>query len=615
MADPKNPNPQAKAPAFEIKPGRYTDRSVATGRRNQTALVGRERRVLAAPNPDPQAPDITGRYQDTAGSFTVAINQAGSHIECWVGEVLTATTQRAKRLFRLGGDLKDSSSFTLYTYPDPTRGRGGLKLEGGKLAMTLTTGEQTARATLVLNETRATLSEAGVGSLPESVPILKAQEWFPLTKQSSDFLRAALDSVKIAPFLQSFFAVGSGVTVADRLNRAQRAKTLDDYLATVFSTKPPDGWHPQDTLLVRHRAQQILHALKLTRDGATRSLYGWIEIVFETVNQERFGSAMQMPSAAENLQLQALTRSPDQFFRYEAELVVSGLAGDVGIGLGGFVGGLTIAQFDGPGTDAKQLWKHTWDIWIVGISAGPSVGLQMGFFTRGTALSPANYAPEDIPGWVSFVSASGPRGGVGIGGTPIGATLMLLEGTGVHPKLAFDFTGWTLDSSIGGALFEVGMTFGRINLLGVKFSSKGVNDIIKQSDYAIDVHAQATPHFALGDALLNADARQLLRIFCAAELVVLSDPTSRITVNGHADRVDTEARNDQLSLLRAQNVVTALKDILGGRFKLSDDRVVAQGLGERAATAAKDIDGQPNPNFRKVELIVDSRLTVTLHGQ
>ena len=68
-------------------------------------------------------------------------------------------------------------------------------------------------------------------------------------------------------------------------------------------------------------------------------------------------------------------------------------------------------------------------------------------------------------------------------------------------------------------------------------------------------------------------------------------------------------------MLRAKNVYTALKDILGKELKVPEDRIFAQGLGERAATDAGDKDEAANPNYRKVEMILNSRLTLTLKGE
>jgi outer membrane protein OmpA-like peptidoglycan-associated protein len=72
-------------------------------------------------------------------------------------------------------------------------------------------------------------------------------------------------------------------------------------------------------------------------------------------------------------------------------------------------------------------------------------------------------------------------------------------------------------------------------------------------------------HFCFGSSLLTAAARQLLRVVCADQLAALDSPTTRIWIIGHTDRPDPDDRNMKLSLQRAKNVETALKDILRGQ--------------------------------------------------
>ena len=147
------------------------------------------------------------------------------------------------------------------------------------------------------------------------------------------------------------------------------------------------------------------------------------------------------------------------------------------------------------------------------------------------------------------------------------------------------------------------------------YSKRDYSHVAVTSDYTVEAELMEQVHFRLGDALLTDDGRQALRIMAAKELASLASPGSRLVVDGHADRLDCDARNVQLSELRAKNVVQALKDILGDQLQIPEERFVARGHGERRARAAGEPDQRANRKWRRVDAIMNSRLIARLTGQ
>lgn len=577
-------------------------------------MLARARRSLAPAQPDPQTPKIGGRWQDESGKFNAMINQAGSHIECWVTPASTLLGI-ARRVFRLGGDRTSDRDFSLYVYPDPTQASGKVRLLAvDKLQMTLTSQGVTQTSTLVpIDATRPgrpTLSDAALALLPSEAAIFKVEEQFPLTRQERQLLKDKLGVPALAPLINNWLNVGSGTNVADRIEREKAAGELDAYIGKVFAV-----FHPESIPLVRERARNVVAVETLTFEKTQRTVLDWLSRIVNQNDQEGF-NVSKTPNMKDFLGLGVSKRT--QPFLYQVEYFVEGFSGDFGIGLGGFVGFIVVTKRDGPNPTNKILFKQQYEMWFGGISGGLSAGFQIGMLSSGSGTSFVDYAPADIPGWVTFIDGSA-KAGAGIG--PAGGIGgMEIHGNGAQPTLFIDTSGVT---AVGGnvqgfaglyAGAELGFSAGRILKIGNKFPKRTFETRIPSTDYAVDAKANAQVHFALGDAFLTPQGRQLLRIFCAAELATLTVAGSSLDLEGHADRIDTAQRNNELSLLRAKNVVQAVKDVLGSALSITDDRIATRGLGERRAAEAHDLDGSVNPNFRKVEIVLDGRLSVTFVG-
>jgi outer membrane protein OmpA-like peptidoglycan-associated protein len=603
-------NGKAAPPGFEAKPEQYLGRPVTTTPGGQRATLGRARRTLAPAAPDVQTPAIGGRWQEDQGRFNAMINQAGTHIECWITPASTMTAF-ARAVTRLGGDRTSDTEFSLYVYPDPTQGSGKVQLlASDRLQVTLTKGDVTGTSILVPNDPtrpgRPTFSDAALALFPPEAQVYKLEEQFPLTRQERQLLKDELGAAALSPLIMAWLNVGSGTNVLDRVTREKAAGDLDTYVGGVFSS-----FHPDALPLVRERGRNVLEVGTLTYELTTRTLLDWLGRIVNQNDQEGF-NASKTPNMKQFLGLGSSQRTKP--FRYDVTYLLEGYGETVLIGLGGYFGTVTVTKRDGPGDTDAVLWKQDYEMWIGSISGGLSFSerFPLGTLTSGKGISFVDYAPSDIPGWVTFLDF-GAKLAVGVGGS-VGYEAMEIHGNGAQPTLFVDCSGPSGFAGLGITVFELGMSGGKIFKVGEKVLKRTPDTRIPSIDYAIDAQANAQVHFALGDAFLTPQGRQLLRIFCAAELAMLSSEGSALDTEGHADRIDTADRNDELSLLRAKNAVTAIQDILGAKLGVPSDRIAARGLGERRAAEAHEPDGSVDPNFRKVEVVLDGRLSVTLVG-
>lgn len=616
----------------EAKHGKYAPHSLPKEEENlKSCVTGRERRKLAAAAPDSQAPDLTGRYQDEKGFFTLAINQAGDRIEGWMGNRQDARNNGTKReIILLGGDRINSTTFSYYIFLSggvitiKDKADGTIEAKGNKIILT-----GLLENTLVLNAKRPTLSRAAISALPVDNEIFRLNEWFPLTRQEIDFLKAALSLKNLKPKLKHYFDAGDGEKVGDRNERMERARLVDNVIGKAFSDpNKKHGWYEGDMPLVDFHSIRILTIQRLTHGKRNRTLLSWLQVIVDRTAKDIFPNlegkkkpvSSVLPETIEHLALRD-SNNPEDKFLYEVTIRVVGFSGDVGIGVGGFIGLISIAQFDKAFKEkaptAGPRWSRDFNIWMIELSGGWSVGVKLGFQTSGQGVSSFDYQPENLvssglfTGWFHLFDDSSVLGPVNVS-----KTRMILDGDGTLPKLHIDLSGvmFKLGAGLGG---ETGGAFGQI--VSFAFSPKPDKDFSgKQFDYAREVQfkAKTNIHFACGDAFLTDEARQILRIFCAEELFSFNSALSRLTIVGHADRTDTEERNLELSELRAKNTELAIRDILGNNLKILNGRIKSIGLGEEEHAKVKPNSPEAvDPSFRKVDIILNSRLSVTLQGE
>jgi outer membrane protein OmpA-like peptidoglycan-associated protein len=92
-------------------------------------------------------------------------------------------------------------------------------------------------------------------------------------------------------------------------------------------------------------------------------------------------------------------------------------------------------------------------------------------------------------------------------------------------------------------------------------------------------------------------------------------PGSQLTINGHTDRSAPDQYNRDLSKLRAENTLQAIHDVLGAKFRIPAGNIKVAGMGEDEARRDKRPDNERNPKYRRVDVILNSRLVLTLSAQ
>lgn len=579
---------ESKPAAYVRKQGRNVQK--ATGKRSPVPVARADRR-LAPPSPDPQFDNVTGRYETDDDLFTLQVNQAGRHLEAWLVEYST------KKLSRLQGDLLGSDQFQLSVVTG--QGQSG-RLVVDPLGQHIF--EFDGRKNLLKRVGRApVLSDSVLFTLPaDYAAFTERSEHFPLLRADVARIRNALRTSVMEVMINDFFAASSGSDVAAKMERATKAEVIDAHVRKLFATV-----HPQDFPLADDLAQRILGDQLMIVDGETRSQLDLLQSMTSTVEQEKTGTFGEMEQLKQHLKLRDNSGGPHE---YAFDLVVVGASGDFGIGAGGFFGELTITKTKGP----ESGLIGTFAILIGSVSGGASLGGSFGFKTSGSAKTVNHWRARNFPGVITVTEASARA-------APIpqltrSATGFYFMGNGEFPHLVADFSGSFQDFGIGLGV-EINGQAGYLFRLGAKITKPKPGTHRVDNDYTVERNFETQVHFALGSALLTDEGRQLLRIFCANELRGLASKSSRLTISSHADRVDGEDRNVELSTLRAQNTLQALRDILGTSFGIPNERISLLGLGEQGAIAAGDKDNTKNPARRKSELVMDARLLVSLHGK
>lgn len=100
--------------------------------------------------------------------------------------------------------------------------------------------------------------------------------------------------------------------------------------------------------------------------------------------------------------------------------------------------------------------------------------------------------------------------------------------------------------------------------------------------------------FAFDSAELSAEAADAL-----AELIEQIPQGSAVAVDGHTDALGTDARNDELSLQRAEAVASVL------RTERADLTLTVTGRGSRQPVAENEVEGEDNPAGRALNRRVE----------
>lgn len=628
MADEKKDD----ALTYEVKGCSYRDTAAVDGAHT---AVGLKRRSLAPAAPDDQSPAVTGRYEALGDDVVCHINQAGPHIQIWLGRFPTGG-KGALTPERFAGDLRPGgggATFQLYKFDDPgCEPVGTLTASGSPLLLSLSGAVGGGEFRLGLQSEGATLSESALEKITDDA-VLATNEYFPLTSSMIERIeRDVVDAGReedgtpqtIPEHLNEFFGLANNNTISN-MNRWHCARRLDTQLKSIH-----DLWHPKLRPLVLEHMSRVLHQQRYTHEGTDASVWYWLEAIVNLMREyggrdvARNVNRYELPFCEGLLKMVPDEESDDRYV-YRMTMLVIGLEGKLVGGLGGYFGACTIDRFeckasecDSPGkvkivyeTKTRSA-RLEYTVWFGGGSGGLAAGVKFGHLIGGTAVSSHEYAQNDLKGGVQIFEASA-GGSWGVGGS-IGETAIVFTGSGRFSALPFSTDLLSGEAGLASGA-GVGAYFGYAH--GTKDRTIPDPFVPDDRDHAVETKMQADVHFHLGDSHLTERGRQLVRVFCAIELASLSSATSELSYYGHADRVDTKDRNYELTRFRAKNVKQAVKDVSGTAFAVEDREMDTVGWGEIEASMGPkpDLDGVENPQARRVEVILNSRLIARMYGR
>lgn len=566
---------------------------------------------LDDPRPDNPGVDVTGRYEEAAppgraARFAFRVNQAGNHIECLL-RMIAPPGGKSPDAFRLHGDLEPDGSFWLFRRSDPKYLGRFVPPKGGKAGTFALEGR--------VHEV-ALVSRSSTVLHPDVLePLLKLHEQFPLATGQMRHLVDSFASDKVARYLADYFDQPGGSNVSERLGRRQAADRFDSYVRDVFHDKNlgVSQLSRSDMALARFYARTILTDNRWKK-RVTRSQLEHIQFLFNRTVREG-GS---LPYLEDYLGLRVQPEGPEH--TYEVTMKLTG----GGILVQGYLGTITVKKVSDGGRWAKG-HQEKFGVRFLGLEAGWNVKLHEDI--SGTATSAFEWQPPDFPGPVRMAAA---EVGVeyGVGKLSAEAGFLHIDGAGYLPPLQVLFTdvgpGLTVPNPFdgksqggkgskgGGASveFSIGPSAAFGSIRPKTFPDIDYTTITAKTDYAEAFNLLHETHFCLDSAVLTEPARQALRIAIANELGGFRAPNSFLTIIGHTDRVKDPAYNIGLSHARAFNVLQAIKDILG-----PVPPHLAVGKGEAEAAAAGDKDNVPNAKRRRVDVVLNGRLILSLRAQ
>jgi outer membrane protein OmpA-like peptidoglycan-associated protein len=595
-------------------------------------------RILAPPKPDTPRIIFTGRYESknqTGDRFFWAINQAGN-------TVIAIRTMRgfgpaSRDYWELRGDIQDDGTAVLFQTDKPNKFWGYLQLQPdrsirwydssylGANGKRVQVDANLARDEVLQlsSDNRPTLMESLYKSDDNYLSVLLQQrEWYPLTATRYEFLQEGARSDLLRVLLVDYLKIHRvGITSKEKQDRQVAAQKIVNYMAHllwngVAGTKPdilalqpalkahgerarrlfPNGHH-NNAVLATHVAKIWLAQIKQNHEGEKRSFLDWLTMLVQERQERTLSRLLDVPlnpgrSAATHRYRLKLEVATPGFLLAEGNLQVEKLTSPKWPGKGSLRFDVTAGILGKPRFPARE---EVFDLVVT---------------------TPQEWMPDDFEGtlWLGEVTAS-----VGIKSVKPGATLM---GGWLRSK-----NGLWIALEDGDVFVKPGSPGGKQGKPKFKFRAEAmVGSVRRHAPTLIDLsnpfpasrkvtgNLVSATHFCLGSSLLMPAARQLLRVVCADRLALLDNPTSQIFIIGHTDRLDTDTRNQELSVLRAKNIKTALSDILGDKLRVPPDAVHALGFGEWLARFKLHPDRVRNPDDRRVDILINGSLVATFRG-
>ena len=575
--------------------------------------------------PDLPKHDLTGRYEYRAyvkvfdaevTSYVVNINQAGRHLEGLMTRVLRPDSdEKSRAQYRIYGDQQEDGSFLVFSTTKPAEFWGYLRFDASGRLFWHGEGYESGRwesdAPMVKYSDEPTLLESAFSPQAFSPDgLVHQQEWFPLTTTQKRHLLTSLSEDKIAPFLQRCFSAEQGFKSADKAAVGRQCWKIWPYLEQVFLDKNM-GVHQVDRVLAIHYARTLLASNQWTFTSSqgqtqTRSQLDWLR---ESLNRI-FEGGDARPNLQNTVHAYLWLKPVDPTATKHSYQVSASLRGFGLIG-GYFRGEITIKNVGG-----KNWTEQTFKIVLKGAQVQPGFTVKF----EGTAETSNEWLPADFPGSIDLLAASIGGAGPGVKASADGAVLTIF-GSGIrepmivtsqHADIGVNLSKkWSIDGP------DLSGRWGEIR------AKDDLPDVQGRTVHVATDHAglyglESDAHFCLGSALLTEDARQALRVMCANELRGLENPQSQLAILGYADTVgyanagpaEANERNGRLSLLRAENTLQAIRDILGNRFKVTN--VTKTGEGQKEAEKAGLVPGTADPRYRRVDVILNSTLVISL---
>lgn len=565
-----------------------------------------------AARPEHTPVQITGRYEaiDPGGSnrITLELNQAGTHFEGWwqrrVQRFASGAHMEHKRIV---GDVASSApdriTFHYQRYREggtPQAGTLTAATAGETIRLSLSEGSGAVRVLpggeLDIDEwnhdfrrtsTAPRLSEAGIESLPaEARPAARAAEDAPLDSDEERRLRGSADIIMRR--VRDWFDASHGMP------RDAYAGGIDHVVETIYSQ-----YATEQHVLVTRRLHELLVGPTFAGGSITRPYWDWLAVIVATspAYTTHLQSRLGFPASG----IAAEAGAPQNQYAWSFEVV--GLSGDVGVGLGGFLGRFRIEQTAGSAT-----WSASYFTVLGQVSGGLSEGITVGMRTSNTFQSPFPWRSGNFRGAYTITGAA--AGAAVEGGAAGGVGFINFFGDGSFPPVSGDAGGMTEISGlyIGAEVSESGgyLFGGRDEAIAHARASRPRS---VSGTYGAGTEA----HFAVDDPSLTAPGWQALRQTCALHRAMLTNTSGAISITGYASPAGRDDHNRTLSNLRARNTLQAIRDIMGGDLGVPPERQAYEGLGEAPARAAGVPDGEESDAWRKVEVSFNGTVVLTLH--
>jgi len=535
---------------------------------------------------------ITGKYESKTGITTVQLNQAGRYLSGYYAR------------YRLEGILtRDTANLVEYAYV--RRASGGNAFYG---RLTAVPDGQRIKVTIT-QDTGGPVSEVfiqttPVPKLPESVidsfpgrsrEIISSVERFPLHSRQLAAILKTLPQVQDA--VTNFVRVGSDLNA-----QLPYVNAFNNIVRNLQRNVISQAQIPQLFLVY----QQALS--KLRPPGNTRTYWELVLVMF--VNH-----GDQMPGLQ-----QMLGGSPHQtggagIFTYDCTLNGLGVQGDIEIfNLGGALINIHIVKTRPDGT------TDTFDLQGLVGQGGVGAEFKKGLEGEGggdnfslpvdvlkldehvVVTSFIDYQKDDLAGPLigldgeAGVGLSVPvpsGGGIEITLGSVSASGLALFGSGLLPPLVLtsepEVEGPDFEITAGEVEFEGGFEAGVNATVGYVWAP---GDALAKLTAPKPVGFSASQNitvdsaifFDTGQDVVRPCGWQFLRRLVGEYAGIFAGSNARVRVLGMTDTVDTDAFNVDLSRRRAENVTSALVQILGpGPFLgVPDTKMLALGLGELA---------------------------------